>query len=462
MRLRLGRMVVAAGMTAATLGAFGCNRTAAPARNAIVLYRAGDYGAAANELKPTTTRRDENFVLDNCRYGSCALAAGQLANAETSFMAAYEVINGVNTNNGGRTMGAALVFEGIKVWKGEPFERAMAHYYLGVIFLIQHDYENARAAFQNSLFKLVDYASKDTTQNIQEHQSNFALGYFGLGFCYLRLGRQDLAQQNFEIAARLDPSLSTVISKAAQPTTNTLLFVDAGWGPQRAGKGWYNEESAFGPTPAEAGPVPPINVFTDGRLAVAGTSTPGPIMAPAPSPYPGMAGPPGSVPPGSVPPGNMRPGYTPASNNIVQYKMVDTLAMAQEQRWQDIDTIRKTKAVIGTGAMAAGAGVAAYGAEKHDEGTMWAGLGIAALGGALAASSQADLRYWEMLPRTVYVVPMSLPPGEHDIVVAAGPARSAPIHVSIPVPGATIPNNATPGAPGRPAPRDTVLYFRLR
>jgi hypothetical protein len=141
--------------------------------------------------------------------------------------------------------------------------------------------------------------------------------------------------------------------------------------------------------------------------------------------------------------------------------MVDTLAMAQEQRWQDIDTIRKTKAVIGTGAMAAGAGVAAYGAQKHDEGTMWAGLGIAALGGALAASSQADLRYWEMLPRTVYVVPMSLPPGEHDIVVAAGPARSAPIHVSIPAPGGAVPG-ALPGAPARSAPRDTVLYFRLR
>jgi tetratricopeptide (TPR) repeat protein len=414
MRLSLKHLVVAAGIATASLGAVGCNQTPRAARNAIILYHQGDYANAAAELKPATTKRDENFVLDNCRYGSCALAAGQLGNAETAFMAAYEVINGVNTNNGGRTMGAALVFEGVKVWKGEPFERAMAHYYLGLIFLIKHDYENARAAFQNSIFKLYEYADKDTLQQQQATQSNFALGYYGLGLTYLRLGRQDLAQQNFQQALRIDPSLATVINQTAQPATNTLIFVDAGWGPQRAGKGWYNEESAFYPTPAEAGPVPPLTTFVDGR----------PVTSPG----------------------------APA-----QYKMVDTLAMAQEQRWQDIDTIRKTKAVVGTGAMAAGTGVAAYGAHKHDEGMMWTGVGIAALGGLVTASSQADLRYWEMLPRTVYVVPLALPPGEHDILVAAGPSRSAPIHVSIPLPNSTV-----AGAPGQSGARDTVLYFRIR
>ena len=40
------------------------------------------------------------------------------------------------------------------------------------------------------------------------------------------------------------------------------------------------------------------------------------------------------------------------------------------------------------------------------------------LGGLLLkATSQADVRQWEMLPRTVYVLPLQVPPGTHDVSV---------------------------------------------
>jgi hypothetical protein len=35
----------------------------------------------------------------------------------------------------------------------------------------------------------------------------------------------------------------------------------------------------------------------------------------------------------------------------------------------------------------------------------------------LKATSQADVRQWEMLPRTVSLLPLKLPPGTHDILV---------------------------------------------
>jgi hypothetical protein len=54
-----------------------------------------------------------------------------------------------------------------------------------------------------------------------------------------------------------------------------------------------------------------------------------------------------------------------------------------------------------------------------------------ALGAALAASSQADLRYWEMLPRTVVVVPVALNPGAHALQVAVGGSTMAPFQVTI-------------------------------
>src|SRR5437763_17217025 len=114
-------------------------------------------GAASEKEK-----KDENYVLNNCRYGSCALAAGQFEEAQAAFLTAYHVINSGDVNDAGRQMQASVVFEGGKVWKGGPFERAMAQYYLGVLVLMSHDYENGRAAIQNSLFSLRERVEKDT------------------------------------------------------------------------------------------------------------------------------------------------------------------------------------------------------------------------------------------------------------------------------------------------------------
>src|SRR5277367_1697141 len=116
------RILVAAVLCGAVLG--GCQQTSKEAQNAIGLYRVGDYAGAEAIMRPTIGKKDENYVLNNCRYGSAALAAGDLAGAENSFMAAYQVMNSTHVNDSGRTAGATVVFEGVKVWTGEPFERA--------------------------------------------------------------------------------------------------------------------------------------------------------------------------------------------------------------------------------------------------------------------------------------------------------------------------------------------------
>jgi tetratricopeptide (TPR) repeat protein len=385
-----------------------CNQTPRNSREAILSYDTQDYARAAAIMQPTIekqrTRMDENYVLDNCRYGSCELAAGQFDAAESAFYDAYKVINSGETNDAGRQMQATVVFEGVKVWKGEPFERAMADYYLGVLYLMKHNPGTARAAFQNSIFSLRENASKDDLEHYKLVESRFALGYFGLGFTNLRLGKTDLAADNFKLAQQYDPRLAGVIADVQKPGVNALIFVDAGQGPRKAARGWYNEESVFGPTPAEAGAIAAPVALVDGRAVT-------------------------------------RP--------QVAYDTVDTLAMAQDRRWMDIDTIKKVKAVIGTGAMAAGAGMTAYGADRGNKNLMWAGIGTTLAGAAIAASSQSDTRYWEMLPRTVYVIPATLAPGQHNVMVQAGPSRSALVQMTMPAPAAGT-------------AQDAVFYFRLR
>ncbi len=219
-------------------------------------YFAGDYIRSVRELAPEARETNENFVLNNDRLGSAALAAYDLDDAESAFLRAYEVINSVGVNGGGRSLGAVLVDERIKVWKGEPFERAMTNFYLGLIYYARHDYGNARAAFENSLFKLRDYGEGSNPQDpYSDVENNFALGYLMLAKSWQRLGRAEKAHDVFEHAAKLRPDLAGLANEQANEKSNVLLVVDFGYGPEKLS----TDDGAvvgFGPTPGQAGPIP--------------------------------------------------------------------------------------------------------------------------------------------------------------------------------------------------------------
>jgi tetratricopeptide (TPR) repeat protein len=332
----------------------------------------GAYPHAEQMIRPAAEIKDQNFVLNNDRLGSAALAAYDLDTAESAFLRSYEVINSVGVNSGGRTLGAVLVSENIKVWKGEPYEQAMVNFYLGLIYYMRHEYANARGAFENSLFKLRDYGEEkdDKGDKYKQVESNFALGYLMLAKSYQRLGRDDQAKKNFDRVAALAPYLKPLADPAMNQQSNVLLVVDLGRGPQKETT-FDQSIIAVVPTPQQAGPIPLPTVYVDGAPADVGA--------------------------------NNRP-------------PVDLLALGQDRRWQSIDTIRAVKAALGTGLIVAGAA----NAELNRRSDPLVSLGLIASGLLLKASSGADLRHWEMLPRTVFVIPLHLSPGPHDISVVFG------------------------------------------
>jgi tetratricopeptide (TPR) repeat protein len=348
------------------------------AHRAVEDYLYGNYDRAAGKLKPLADKTDENFVLNNARLGSTTLAAYDLDAAESAFLNAYEVINSTGVNSGGRGAAAAIINEKMKVWKGEPFEKAMVNYYLGLVYYMRHDYENARAAFENSLFKLRDYGeSKNKEDEYRKVESDFALGYLMLAKSFQRLGDERAARKNFDRVVELRPKLASVANYNRNEQSNVLIVVDFGYGPKRVTSEYDGAFVGFAPRPQDAGPIPLPRVLVDGK-PVAGPRTPNYDLPP-----------------------------------------VDLLALAQEKRWQDIDTIRAVKDVVGTG-LIAGGGYEAYHAARHerDRGQNAAiAAGLVAGGLLLKASSQADVRTWEMLPRTSFVIPLTLTPGKHDITV---------------------------------------------
>jgi tetratricopeptide (TPR) repeat protein len=338
-------------------------------------YQTGEFSQSANMLRPLAVKTDENYVLNNDRLGSAAIGDYDLTTAESAFLRAYEVINSANVNDGGRAVSAAVVSESTKIWKGEPFERAMVNYYLGLLYYIRHDYNNSRAAFENALFKLRDYGDADHPEKYSEFESDFTLAYLMLGKCYLHLNLPDKARDMFDKAVKERPDLEPLVRGIQQSDSNVLLVVDYGWGPRKITNGDH-AFVGFGPTPQQAGPVPLPDILVDGQSQA----------LPAP-PLP----------------------------------TVDLLALAQDRKWQDIDTIRAIKSVAGKGLMAAGAYETLHGegatGHSYNGNDVAVGLGLFAAGALLDASSQADLRQWEMLPRSVFLVPLRLSPGPHDITV---------------------------------------------
>jgi tetratricopeptide (TPR) repeat protein len=348
----------------------GCaNQQKLEISRAVNEYFSADYAHAAERLRPLAEKTDENFVLNNARLGSAALAEYDLPEAEAAFLRGYEVINSVGVNNGGRSLGAVLVDEKIKVWKGEPFERAMLNFYLGLVYYMQHDYDNARGAFENALFKLRDYGETKNASANEEYrrvESNFALGYLMLGKAFQRLNRPDLARANFDRAVELHASLRELANYDWNENSNVLLVIDYGYGPQKV----TNFDGAivgFGPEPAQVGPITRPTVLVDGK---------------------------------------------PAAMRDLDIPPVDLLALAQDRRWQSIDTIRTVKSAIGTGLIAAGT----YQGLRHNP-QYGDAIAMIAAGLLLKATSQADVRQWEMLPRTTFIVPLHVDPGEHDVTV---------------------------------------------
>jgi tetratricopeptide (TPR) repeat protein len=376
------RILLTCCLSAALLLAAGCASDQKIAQ-AVNDYYAANYQQAAAVLQPLAEKTDENFVLNNLRLGSAHLAAYRLDDAQRAFLNAYEVINSLGVNNGGRTLGAVLVSENIKIWKGEPFERAMANFYLGLTFYMQHDYANARGAFENALFKLKDYdANQD--QEAGELDNQFALAQLMLAKSWQRLGREDLASHYFDAVAQQHPDLAPLADPQRNASSNVLLVVDFGYGPQKVRQS-DGDIVGFGPKPYQAGPIPPPQVLVDGRhQALDGLARP----------------------------------------------TVDLLALAQQRKWQSIDTIRTIKSALGTGLIAAGA---YEGLRRHSDPE--ASIALLAAGLLLKATSQADIRQWEMLPRTTFLLPLHLPPGTHEITVSfPGAAGVRQTWQNLPVP----------------------------
>ncbi len=173
---------------------------------------------------------ERNQVLNRLRAGLTAMEFGYNSLASKTF---DEALLTIETIYGGdekaKQARALFTAEDRKVFRGEPYERAMAFYYRGVLYLMEGDYENARASFRSG-------SLQDTLAEKEEYQQDFALLEFLEGWASHCNGNDDLARESY--ASAREHASGLVVPGA---TDNLLVLAELGYSPVKYLAGDHGE-----------------------------------------------------------------------------------------------------------------------------------------------------------------------------------------------------------------------------
>ena len=167
-----------------------------------------------------------NYVLNQLQVGLAAMDMGRLDLAEEAFEQALLRIEAVYANNEKAAKARSLWYEeGMKDFKGEPYERAMAYFYRGLLYMTKSDFENARACFKAGVLQ-------DAFAEEKQNRCDFALLVFMQGWASQCRGDTDLAAAAYEEVKRLRPDFAQ-----PSPDHNVLVIAETGTSPRKLADG---------------------------------------------------------------------------------------------------------------------------------------------------------------------------------------------------------------------------------
>jgi len=182
------------------------------------------------------TEGRRNLVLNHLRAGLAAMDMGEFDLAEQSFDTALLNIEAVFKDDPNAEKARSLWYaEGRKDFKGEPYERAMAYYYRGLLYMRKGDFENARASFKGGL--LQDALAED-----EVYRADFALLIFLEGWTSRMLGDDGMAEEAFKEVKQFRADF--VPPKFGD---NVLLIAETGTAPRKIATGKGQSELRFTP-----------------------------------------------------------------------------------------------------------------------------------------------------------------------------------------------------------------------
>ncbi len=177
---------------------------------------------------------EQNWVLNQLEIGTRQLWAGDPANAAVAFDDAIEKIELVYSADPAAAKARSLWHEeGAKTFKGEPYERAMAYYYRGLVYLQKGDYENARAAFKQGQLQ-------DAFAEEEQFQTDFAILLFLEAWASHLNGDKQLREEALKYLQAMRPDFPGI-----KDSDDTLVLVETGTAPRKLGDGTNHSYFVF-------------------------------------------------------------------------------------------------------------------------------------------------------------------------------------------------------------------------
>ena len=305
---------------------------------------------------------ERDKVLWQYRTGLAALRRGQYDLAKRYLDDAIARISNIyGKDESARKARGYFEAEAKKTFIGEPYERAMAYFYRGVLYWMDGEPDNARACFRSG--ELMDSDTED-----KSYAGDYILFDYLDGYITTKLhGDGSDAMKRAQTASKLwkPPEFSL--------KANVIVFVDYGPGPKKFASGQYAEELRFSGGNSQI------------RSAV--------------------------VKVGDV------------TGKAVPYD--DLYFQATTRGGRAMDHVLGNKAVFkkstdigGTAAIVGGAVLAtSRNREAQLAGLALAGAGVVTKIFSAAATPEADVRMWDNLPLYLSFVALELPAGQQTLTV---------------------------------------------
>jgi len=154
-------------------------------------FRAYRYEAAMEKLEPLLEKQnDKDIALNNLRYASCALYAGHYDKAKERFIVASQIMEDFQPKG---EFKAVIIAEETKDYRGDPYEKMMAFFYLGLLDYRDGEYDKALADFKTA--SLADAGSEE-----ERYKSDSALIFFMMAKCFQKLGEPENAREFLQAA----------------------------------------------------------------------------------------------------------------------------------------------------------------------------------------------------------------------------------------------------------------------
>lgn len=177
------------------------------------LFRQGRYQEVLDRqnIKIQQRRHQRDWALAHLKSASVYLARNDLNAASDSLDHGQNIMWRFDGESEAEAFHHG---EDRKIYKGDPFEKAMAAFYLGMIDYSRGRYDNAIASCKTGL--LSDSGSKEI-----QYQSDFAPLYYLQGIAYRALGESENAKRSF---SAIHTALhSRIINDVARSTVSSVI-----------------------------------------------------------------------------------------------------------------------------------------------------------------------------------------------------------------------------------------------